>query len=146
MALSPGWRELLLTSYSEGMADVEVQRELGITSKEFDRLYRGDIEFETLVDHGRGLAKAWWYTTGRENLSNRSFQHPLWYAHMKNRFGWSDKTESIQKDGKSVDEMSEDELQENLKQLMPSMIKQLQSQMPELDPKDFLDDKPRRSA
>lgn len=146
MALTTGWREDLLQCYSVGMADSEVQRELGLTSKEFDKLYRGDMEFETLVDHGRTLCKAWWYTQGRLNLSNRSFQHPLWYAHMKNRFGWSDKTESIQKDGKSIEDMSEDELQDNLKQLMPAMFKQLQHQMPDLDARDFLDDKPRRSA
>jgi hypothetical protein len=146
MSLGAEWRKEMLEAYARGMADVEVCRELGVTRKEFDKLYRNDIEFETLVDHGRGLSMAWWYTVGRENLTNRSFQHPLWYAHMKNRMGWSDKTENIMKDGKSVEDMSEDELRDNLVTLMPSMVKMLQSQMPDLDPKDFLNDKPSRSA
>jgi len=51
-------------------------------------------EFSDTVKEGVDFGEGYWMSAGRENLHNKDFNSTLWYMNMKNRFGWSDKTES----------------------------------------------------
>jgi hypothetical protein len=39
------------------------------------------------------MSHAWWESQGRINLKTKGFNTSLWTINMKNRFGWSEKTE-----------------------------------------------------
>lgn len=81
--------------------------------REFDKRLNNDDNFAKLVEYGRLAAKAWWLRNGRINLKDKSFQFSMWYANMKNRYGWADKTENTET-AKPFEQMSNDELQQQL--------------------------------
>lgn len=99
----------MLRCYEEGYADVEICKDLRISFREFERRIKEDELFAQLVEIGRLFSKAWWLTQGREHLRDRSFNFSLWFATMKNRFGWADKVE-MTGDDKPLDQKSDDEL------------------------------------
>lgn len=51
--------------------------------------------FAQVVEFGRTLSQAHWEGLARKNISNKSFNSPLYAFYMKNKFGWADKTETI---------------------------------------------------
>lgn len=89
------WYRTLLSLYDLGASDREVMRALDLTPAAFEALYKDATasNFAELVDLGRGFAHAWWESQGRVNLQNPKFQTSLWTIQMKNRFGWSEKSE-----------------------------------------------------
>ena len=70
-------------------------KELALSPGSWEVLYNDVLEsdFRELVDFGRLLSHAWWESQGRINLRNKQFNAALWTINMKNRFGWSEKTE-----------------------------------------------------
>ena len=107
--LPKGWAETLAEMYSEGASDTEIRAELKITKSLWDSMYTDAMSsmFQEVVDFGRMLSNAWWLKHGRKQLFNKQFNSPLWLMNMKNRFGWSDRTES---QTKSVVGMDSEEL------------------------------------
>lgn len=87
------WQTTMLEQYAGGASDEEVARELRLTMRRFRDLYQTDNTFMEIVDQGRDWAKAFWLKVGRENLNDKSFNGPLWFNNMKNRWGWADKSE-----------------------------------------------------
>jgi hypothetical protein len=92
---NPEWRKTVLSLYDQGASDREVMRELSLTPGAWDTLYKDVLEsdFQELVDFGRAMSHAWWESQGRINLKTKGFNTSLWTINMKNRFGWSEKTE-----------------------------------------------------
>lgn len=96
------WYNDILDLYKEGGSDVEVRALiLNKTEKEckasytlWDRWMGEEIEFSETIKKGRLLSEAWWVRNGRTNLKDKEFNYTGWYMQMKNRFGWSDKTET----------------------------------------------------
>jgi len=89
------WRKTLLEMYSQGASDREVICTLKLSKGAWDTLLNAQLEcdFAELVETGRLLSHAWWETQGRINLHNPKFQFGGWTIQMKNRFGWSEKSE-----------------------------------------------------
>lgn len=89
------WRKEVLRLYREGGSDREVMVMLKLSRGAWENLMGNtlDCDFKDLVDLGRVHSHAWWEKQGRTNLHNRHFQTALWTIQMKNRFGWSEKTE-----------------------------------------------------
>lgn len=104
---------MALSTYVQGASDTEVTATLKIPYREFLNYLDSDPEFQTIVEHGRDLAKAFWYKIGRENVKNNKFNTTLWYANMKNRYNWSDKVTTDDKT-RPVKELSDDELEQEL--------------------------------
>jgi len=90
------WRKTLLEMFKEGASDREVCCALQLSKGAWDTLMAAQLEcdFAELVDMGRLVSQAWWETQGRKNLHNGKFQYGGWTIQMKNRFGWSEKSES----------------------------------------------------
>lgn len=100
----PEMDEVVVREMSEGASITEVAAAIGITP---DTLYEwikpldssGNPNsyykptFSEAVKFGRELSKKWWLEQGRKNLNNKGFNSALWYMNMKNRHGWSDRTE-----------------------------------------------------
>ena len=94
MALPLGYERAALEQYAAGSTDAEICAYLEITIKEFNKQYESNDVFKEVVDYGRTLSKAWWDSTGRSNLMNKSFNTALFIAYRKNYHGWADKVEN----------------------------------------------------
>ena len=66
-----------------------------VTIKEYYEQLANNKVFSQLVDFGRTLSQAFWEKQARRNLNNRQFNTSLWAFYMKNKYGWADKTESV---------------------------------------------------
>lgn len=115
------WAKNMLSEYEQGASDVEVCAMLRLSEKEFDKKLAGDELFARIVQIGRLMSKAFWYKQGRLGLRDRTFNGKLYVDVMKNRYGWSDKSENI--DRKPNDQKSEEELKQELDGLMKRVAK-----------------------
>lgn len=89
------WSERILDLYREGYADVEVAAELKLPVREFYEQTRKNAAFGRLVDYGRTLSEAYWVSQGRKSLKDKTFNASVWVFNMKNRFGWAEKSEQV---------------------------------------------------
>lgn len=119
--LRQDWAAAALAEYDKGASDSEVIAVLQITRSRFSSLMQEDENFAEVIEFGRDLAKAFWYRVGRTNLTNTKFNTSLWYANMKNRFGWSDKVTN--QEAPPVQEKSDDELREEARKLLQKQEK-----------------------
>lgn len=80
--------------YKNGEADVEVAVNIGISKDTFYRWLKEIPDFAKAVHVGRSLSEKWWLEMGREGVMGiRKVQATIWFANMKNRFGWKDQVE-----------------------------------------------------
>lgn len=96
--LPDDWQSTTMRLYKVGASDTEVRAELNMTYKLWQKLMHTDPSFEDIILHGRTLAKAWWLTQGRVNLTEREFNAALYKINMQNRFNWNDKTATVDED------------------------------------------------
>jgi hypothetical protein len=89
------WAKEVVDLYSEGASDTEVAASLKITIKEYYKQLSEQPAFNQLVEYGRTLSQAFWEKQARLNIKNKQFNTPLWAFYMKNKYGWADKTESV---------------------------------------------------
>lgn len=103
--LPKGWEQVVAEEYKEGASDTEVRAQLRITKSLWVSLYNDatSSSFKEVVDVGRMLAKGWWLREGRKALRDKAFNAALWHMNMKNRYGWSDKSEVHTKTSTSMD-------------------------------------------
>lgn len=120
--LPKDWPQRIGSLYEEGASDTEIRASLRMTKALWESLYNDpqSSAFREIVDFGRELAKGWWLRQGRIQLNSRQFNASLWLMNMKNRFGWSDKTEVRTKD---VADMSNEQLEEAVSQAMAKIDK-----------------------
>lgn len=107
--LPEGWEKIVGEEYKAGASDTEVRAQLRVTSALWDSLYNDPTSsaFREIIDLGRMLAQGWWLREGRHALRDKAFNANLWHMNMKNRYGWSDKSEIHTK---TSHDMSNDEL------------------------------------
>lgn len=123
------WAETLKELYEKGASDVEVCKELGVTTAKFEQMMKENAQFRKLVEYGRTLAQAWWMGHARTALFNKAFNHSLWLSVMKNRFGWTDKGAG---DSEIPDaQRSVEELRDQMKKILPKVIKQFSNDLTE---------------
>lgn len=100
--LPKDWKEKVLLMSAQGMSAVEIRASMCLTGRgktlkfhqnTWDALQTRDEEFLLTIKIGKDLCQAWWEAQGRKSLKAKNFQTGLWYANMKNRFGWKDKHE-----------------------------------------------------
>jgi len=91
----PGKHPIEYIEFSRnGMSDVEIAAEFGIsvyTLREWSEKY---LEFNTAFEVGKALHEAWWLQEGKNNLDNRSYNVGLYKFLTGNKLGYSDKIES----------------------------------------------------
>jgi hypothetical protein len=97
---------------------------LRINRKTFDHMYNTNAYFKELVDVGRLRSAAWWRTVARKNLLNRNLNTTAWSFVMKNRFGWTEKSEAVNIDTPSK-QYTDDELRQQIIARMPGVAKSL---------------------
>ncbi len=97
-SLPKDWYKEILELYKIGGSDEEVKGVIcdwrgSFSNDLWDRWLIEEPEFSETIKMGKMLSAAWWYRNGRENLKDREFNYTGWYMQMKNRFGWTDKTQ-----------------------------------------------------
>lgn len=120
--MQDNWVQKAIAEYKEGASDIEVCDVLGISKSTFDQQYANNSTFRELVDLGRLASTAFWYRTGRKNLTNRQFNTTLWAFNMKNRYGWAEKSESTSTTT-PVEQKSLDELKSEVLKRLPGILK-----------------------
>lgn len=99
--------EFALKLYAEGAFDNEVMLELCIDANTFNDWVNGlddsgklkHPSFSVAVAQGRKLSEQWWVRKAKENAEYGTLNMNIWYAFMKNKFGWTEKLEATGKDG-----------------------------------------------
>lgn len=117
--LPEDWQKTMLAMYDSGASDREVMRELNLTPYRWDTLMKelsGD--FGETVELGRMLSHAWWETLGRKSVKSKDLNTQLYVAVMKNRFGWSEKQNDPGVNGVDAGNMSDDDLNRMVKDLL----------------------------
>ena len=121
-SLPKDWYIQVLNEYKEGASDVEIKSLIynwrGKFSNElWDRWIKEEPVFSETIKGGRMLSEAWWAKNGRKNLTNKDFNYTGWYMNMKNRFGWTDRTQT-ENTNKNLDlsNLTDEELEARLKQ------------------------------
>ena len=89
------WAKRVIALYEAGASDAEVAASERITIKNYYQQIGDNAAFAQLVEFGRTLSQAFWEKQARLNITNKQFNTPLWAFYMKNKFGWADKTESV---------------------------------------------------
>lgn len=84
----------IIDFYKEGMSDIEICRELGITKRTFNSWYDNNPAFRSIVDMGRDFAEAWWDSQWRSGVRNKDVNPGILKPVMQQRYGWTDKTEN----------------------------------------------------
>lgn len=113
--LPKDWQEKILTLYSEGASDSEVQAEMKLHVNLWRELL-ADAEFNDVISYGRQLAKAFWYSLPRKNLFTKEFNATLYKTYMANIYSWSDKQSVSEIDEPFAKSLNDDELLQQLEQ------------------------------
>ncbi len=101
IGLPENWKDIILEESAKGCSDVEIRAHLCMLGGKFshhtwDTLKDRDAEFTDTLKKGKILCQAWWEKQSRQSLDhskNTVFETGSWFANMKNRFGWKDKSE-----------------------------------------------------
>lgn len=121
------WAKQLVDLYSTGCSDAEVAAELKITIKEYYKTIADNATFAKLVEYGRTLSQAFWEGQARKNLGNKQFNSPLYAFYMKNKFGWADKTETV-----NTNDNTNTDLDSLRQQVNQEVLKFIKKNSPEL--------------
>lgn len=81
----------LIDLMSMGMSITEAAVNLGVHRDTIYAWAESIPDFSDALKTGILHAQAWWERQGRESLHLKEFQTGLWFANMKNRFGWADR-------------------------------------------------------
>jgi orotate phosphoribosyltransferase-like protein len=108
--------------YSQGMVDIEVCKELGITRRQFDKMLQVNPHFRETVERGRDVAEAWNLTQSRLNLHNKDFSVSLFNSRMQNLYNWSQKVDQNNKSLNVNAEMTKEELLKKLETYLPELL------------------------
>lgn len=94
----PNWKELIIEWSLQGWSEAEMRCEVCKIKGVFHTqlwyaLQEREEEFSKALQMAKVLRQAWWERRARTSLNENTFQTGLWYACMKNMFGYRDKQE-----------------------------------------------------
>lgn len=104
--LPENWKDIILEMSVEGKSEVQIRAALitsaGVNAVSIEGLWYAlrdrEEEFLRTLKIAKGLCQAWWEEQGRVGLMHSSFskfEAAVWFANMKNRFGWQDKLDVV---------------------------------------------------
>lgn len=116
--LPENWKEIIFDWSCQGWSETEIRAGLSSPKGKFHEglwyaLQEREEEFSQAIKIAKTLRQAWWERQGRENLKADKFQTGLWYACMKNMFGYRDKIEVQEDDSTKEQELGILELPKN---------------------------------
>lgn len=99
--LKKGWKEAILSEYSEGASDVEVRvllkqfrKKASLSNDLWTRWMAEERVFSEAIKQGRESSERWWLRLGRGMAAGKIVGNSTtWIFNMKNRFNWADRRE-----------------------------------------------------
>tara|TARA_R110002020_G_scaffold51588_8_gene145987 strand:+ start:61 stop:555 length:495 start_codon:yes stop_codon:yes gene_type:complete len=99
--LKKGWKEAVLSEYSEGASDVEVRvllkkfrKKASLSNDLWTRWMAEERMFSETIKQGREASERWWLRLGRGMAAGKIVGNSTtWIFNMKNRFAWADRRE-----------------------------------------------------
>lgn len=125
------WVEILKREYENGASDIEVCKAINMTKATFNKNMESSPNFRKLVEYGRTLSEAWWMGHARTALFNRAMNTNMWAMVMRNRFGWTDKSQEVA--DVPNNQRSVEEAREQLAKLVPKLVKEFAPELKESD-------------
>lgn len=113
----------IIDLFKQGYTDEEVADELDVTMKEWNRMCERNPTFREVVERGREAAYAWNLRQSRQKLDDKDFNTTLFKIRMQNLHGWSDKTETANKNMSLNADVSKEELLKRLQSFGPELAK-----------------------
>lgn len=95
VASGSDWSRQIINWYSEGYSDAEVSAEMRLPLSAFYKQITDNAAFAKLIEYGRTLGQAFWESQMRKNLNNKTFNTAGWKYIMANKYGWSEKSETV---------------------------------------------------
>ena len=97
-SLPENWYNEVLDLYKIGATDLELfslnyEWRGSFSNILWERWMKEEPQFWETIKIGRKLAESWWNKNGRTNLQNKDFSYTGWYMQMKNRYGWTDRSD-----------------------------------------------------
>lgn len=131
--LPENWQQIILEMSKKGASEVEIRCAImgmngasyGQIENMWYRLKEKETEFSQALLICRQFSESWWINKGQKKLDSKFFQGYTWFANMKNRFGWRDKTEVENNLGPATIEKFKDMKVEELKALAGILAKVL---------------------
>jgi transposase len=90
---NPDFCNTVIDEMAQGSSIEELQLVLNVHKDTIYEWMKEYSDFSDAVKRGIALSEGWWRTEGRKALRERDFNYTGWYMNMRNRFGWSDKTD-----------------------------------------------------
>ena len=90
----PEYCETVIELLNQGRSIYSIARALQVAKSTLQEWAKEHEEFSAALTTGKDFSKGWWEDEGQDNLHNKEFNSTLWYMNMKNRHGYSDKTET----------------------------------------------------
>lgn len=93
-AFQDNWRDRILSYADDGLSDVEIRAEMGVTKDLWYNYLDEDrkdynLDFAETIKEAHDRCEAWWRGQGRKNLAVKEFNSTLWLMNMVNRFNWT---------------------------------------------------------
>lgn len=105
--LPKDWKKTALDMFTEGAAQIQVIKAIGLTVDLHKRFVKDYEEYRDTMVSGMELAECWWVKTGKDNLNNRNFNNPLFNTLTARLFKWNkDEDSKPPEDGKEDDPLA----------------------------------------
>lgn len=91
--LPKNWEKLIIDLSKQGASIIELSVALDISRDTFYALIERENQFSDTIKRCKQYCEAWWIAKGRTELENKEFSYTGWYMNMKNRFGWTDRSD-----------------------------------------------------
>lgn len=91
----PSWKDDITLMFDQGATNIEVCAEIlrrrgkqGFTMMTFHNWRQKIEEFRLIIEQGQLSKKAWWFSQGRQNITNNKFNTSLYIRMMGNLFAF----------------------------------------------------------
>lgn len=88
------WKDLIMDCGQEGGSAVEMRCLLGIAQTAWETLLADYEEFRVTVEAAQDLCQVWFEKRGRDMITGAQGNATVWQFNMKNRFNWTDKSQT----------------------------------------------------
>lgn len=117
--LGDDWADKITSMFSEGASEEEIYSSFGLSKAAWAKLIATSPGMAAIVELGKAKQKAHWLMIGRKFVTKPpgQFNTVLWKTWMRHMYGWDENSSKEEDLTASHDQMSEKEIDEEIKKL-----------------------------